>query len=335
VTNRFLDILTSDRGRPLVVAHRGASALAPENTLEAARLGWQAGADAWELDVQLTRDGVAVVVHDETLVRTTDVAARFAGDARSACGFRVLDFDWREIRTLDAGSWFHDMSPAPRSAAGFRSPGIIIPEETTFECVALIRIPTLVEALRLTADLDWLVNVEIKSYPESPPGLVEAVLNAIEQTGTSDRVLLSSFDHQDLRLVAELLPRSYPGLGFVPRGALTATPLVQPHCYVRELVGAQTYHVSSQCLGSDSVEYRFRRSAEALRGREIEGLKLYGIPILVYTVNDGARGGLAEHLAELGVDGLFSDDPASILTLFGLDHAHAGRRAQSDRPSAT
>jgi glycerophosphoryl diester phosphodiesterase len=335
VTNRFLALLRSDCGRPLVVAHRGASALAPENTLEAARLGWQAGADAWELDVQLTRDGVAVVVHDETLVRTTDVAARFAGDARSACGFRVLDFDWCEILTLDAGSWFHDMSPAPRSATGFGSSGIIIPEESTLDRVALIRIPTLVEALRLTADLDWLVNVEIKSFPESPPGLVEAVLNAIEQTGTADRVLLSSFDHQDLRHVAEWLPLVYPGIGFMPRGVLTANPLVQPHRYVRELVGAQTYHVSAQCLGADSVEYRFRRSAAALRGREIEGVKSYGIPILVYTVNDSARGGLAEHLAELGVDGLFSDDPASILTLFGSDQAHAGRRTESDRPTAT
>jgi glycerophosphoryl diester phosphodiesterase len=184
-----------------------------------------------------------------------------------------------------------------------------------------VRIPTLAEALSLTADLDWLVNVEIKSFPESPPELVEAVLNAIEQTGTADRVLLSSFDHRDLRYVAELLPGSYPGLGFVPRGVLTANPLVQPHRYVRELVGAQTYHISAECLGADSVEYRRRASAEALRGEEIEGLKSYGIPILVYTVNDGARGGLAEHLAELGVDSLFSDDPASILSLFGSARA--------------
>ena len=303
VTNRFLDLLTSDRGRPVVVAHRGASALAPENTLEAARLGWQAGADAWELDVQLTRDGVAVVVHDETLVRTTDVAARFAGDARSACGFRVLDFDWRDLQTLDAGSWFVEVLPEPR-------------EEGIVDRQGSIRIPTLAEALRLTADLNWLVNIEIKSFPESPPGLVEAVLDVITQTGTADRVLLSSFDHRDLTQVAELLPRCYPGLGLVPRGVLTANPLVQPHRYVRELVGAQTYHVSTQCLGADSIEYRCRATAAALCGADIDGLKSYGIPILVYTVNDGARAGLAEHLAEIGVDGLFSDDPATILSRF-------------------
>ncbi len=278
VTNRFLDLLTSNRGRPLIVAHRGASAHAPENTLEAAKLGWEAGADAWELDVQLTRDGVAIVVHDETLTRTTDVAARFRGDARCTRGFRVLDFDWCEIRTLDAGCWFLEAAPRPR-------------EEGDFDRPNLSRIPTLAQALRLTADLDWLVNVEIKSFPESPPGLVEAVLNAIEQTGTADRVLLSSFDHRDLTHVAELLPRAYAGLGFMPRGVLTANPLVQPHRYVRELVGAQTYHISAQCLGADSVEYRRRPSPATLRGGDIDGLKSYGIPILVYTVNDGTGAG--------------------------------------------
>jgi glycerophosphoryl diester phosphodiesterase len=192
----------------------------------------------------------------------------------------------------------------------------ITPEESTVARAGQVRIPTLAEALHLTADLDWLVNVEIKSFPESPPGLVEAVLEAIEQTGSADRVLLSSFDHRDLTHIAELLPRCHPRLGFVPRGALTANPLVQPHRYLRELVGAQTYHVSAQCLGADSVDYRRGASAAALRGEDIDGLKSCGIPILVYTVNDGARGGLAEHLAELGVDGLFSDDPASILSLF-------------------
>src|SRR5947208_17127210 len=101
--NRFLALLRSPRDHPVIVAHRGDSFHAPENTLEAARLGWEAGAEAWELDVQSTRDGVPVVLHDASLLRTTDVAARFAGDPRGRDGFRVSDFDFDEIRTLDAG----------------------------------------------------------------------------------------------------------------------------------------------------------------------------------------------------------------------------------------
>ncbi len=69
-------------------------------------LASEAGAEAWELDVQLTRDGVAVVFHDETLSRTTDVADRFGDDPRGRDGFRLADFDWCEIASLDAGSWF-------------------------------------------------------------------------------------------------------------------------------------------------------------------------------------------------------------------------------------
>src|SRR3954466_3454351 len=108
MTNRFLDLLKSPRPRPVVVAHRGDSFHAPENTLAAARLAWEVGGDAWELDVQLTRDGVAVVFHDERLARTTDISDRFRGDERGTRGFLLSDFDWSEVRALDAGSWFYE-----------------------------------------------------------------------------------------------------------------------------------------------------------------------------------------------------------------------------------
>ena len=158
----------------MIVAHRGDSFHAPENTLEAARLAWQAGADAWELDVQLTRDGVPIVLHDDSLVRTTDVATRFKDDPRAASGFRVSDFDFAEVRSLDAGSWFvaPDGGLAPRSAFGTLAQ--LEPASVAHYGSGKVTIPTLAEALRLTAELDWLVNVEIKSFPESPPGLVGA-----------------------------------------------------------------------------------------------------------------------------------------------------------------
>ena len=77
--NRFLARLESPRRFPVIVAHRGDSFHAPENTLEAGQLAWEAGADAWELDVQLTRDGVPIVLHDESLLRTTNVADAVRG----------------------------------------------------------------------------------------------------------------------------------------------------------------------------------------------------------------------------------------------------------------
>jgi len=122
IPNRFRAVLADadpKRTRPLVIAHRGDSSRAPENTLDAARLGWDAGAEAWELDVQLSRDGVPVVIHDESLLRTTDVAGRFAGDVREPAGFLVSDFDLAEIRSLDAGSWFLEPGRGSRTADRF------------------------------------------------------------------------------------------------------------------------------------------------------------------------------------------------------------------------
>ncbi len=313
----FLDLLRSRRRLPLVLAHRGDSIHAPENTLEAAMLGWEAGAEAWELDVQLTRDGVAVVFHDETLSRTTDVADRFGGDPRGRDGFRLAEFDWCEIASLDAGSWF-DADPAgKRSAAAFGTLENMDGSRRSHFRSGRIRVPTLVDALVLTADRDWLVNVEIKSFPGNPPGIVEDVLEAIARTDTASRVLLSSFDHRDIARIPCLIPTAGQALLDIPRGILVATPLFRPHVYLTELVGAQTFHASANCLGSESIGYRHRRTAEALWSDGIAELRSHGIPILVYTVNDHQPGGLADHLAELGVDGLFTDDPVGMRSHFG------------------
>src|SRR5687768_14102579 len=81
------------KGNALIVAHRGASWDAPENTVESAMRGWADGADALEVDVHLTRDGEVVVIHDPTLMRTTGRDARV--DALALA----------EIRKLDAGVW--------------------------------------------------------------------------------------------------------------------------------------------------------------------------------------------------------------------------------------
>jgi glycerophosphoryl diester phosphodiesterase len=87
-----------------VTAHRGASAYAPENTLAAFAVGIEQRADWIESDVQATKDGELVLMHDTTLSRTTDVEQRFPG--RSP--WRVKDFTLAEIKTLDAGSWFDE-----------------------------------------------------------------------------------------------------------------------------------------------------------------------------------------------------------------------------------
>src|SRR5688500_1112345 len=85
----------------LAVAHRGASARAPENTLAAVRLAADLGADAVEVDLQRTRDGALVLLHDAGLGRTTDAATRLRGRGPWSVGSLTLE----EVRRLDAGSW--------------------------------------------------------------------------------------------------------------------------------------------------------------------------------------------------------------------------------------
>ncbi|WP_307797725.1 glycerophosphodiester phosphodiesterase family protein, partial [Streptomyces laculatispora] len=89
-------------GAPLVISHRGASAYAPENTLAAVDKAAELGFDWVENDIQFTRDGVLVVIHDTDLKRTTDAEEVFPGRAPWA----VKDFTAAEIARLDAGSWF-------------------------------------------------------------------------------------------------------------------------------------------------------------------------------------------------------------------------------------
>ena len=89
-----------DSGRLINVAHRGARSLAPENTLVAARLGLDAGADLWELDLALSRDLVPVVVHDDTLTRTSNAAEIFPG--RSPWPVEAFSLD--RLSSLTEGS---------------------------------------------------------------------------------------------------------------------------------------------------------------------------------------------------------------------------------------
>ena len=79
---------------PFLWAHRGASCCTPENTMAAFAAAVESGADGLELDIHLSRDGVPVVIHDETLERTTD-----------GCGL-VARMTWHQLRQLDAGGWF-------------------------------------------------------------------------------------------------------------------------------------------------------------------------------------------------------------------------------------
>ncbi|WP_129839113.1 glycerophosphodiester phosphodiesterase family protein [Streptomyces sp. RFCAC02] len=167
---------------PLVVAHRGASGYAPENTVAAAEAADEVGTTWVETDVQRTADGELVLMHDTTLARTTDVEEVFPDRAP----WNVADFTAAEIARLDAGSWFGD------EFAGER-------------------VPTLEEFARELADNGQRLLLELKS-PELYPGIEAEILDELADGGwlrerrPGDRLVLQSFDAESVRTVHELAP---------------------------------------------------------------------------------------------------------------------------------
>jgi len=174
-----------------IIAHRGARSLAPENTLAAARIAREAGADLWETDVTVTKGGEMVLLHDESLARTTDVQDRFPDREPWHCSAFTLD----EIRSLDAGSWFMKTDPFGLIAAG----------EVGQQDLSSYRgekVPTLREALRFTGDTSFPINLELKRLPPALEGfpLVERVLAMIDDLAIDHGlVVISSFHHAWLR----------------------------------------------------------------------------------------------------------------------------------------
>ncbi|GLI06844.1 glycerophosphoryl diester phosphodiesterase [Paenibacillus tyrfis] len=164
----------------MIIAHRGASNYAPENTMAAFRLALEMDSDGIELDLQLTKDGHVVICHDEELSRTTNGKGL------------IKDCTLDELRRLDAGSWYGE------SFAGER-------------------IPTLEEFLTLVCDTKLIVNLEIKHIPYYYEGIEEKIVQAIQRFGMVDRVIVSSFDHYALRKTAELNPDIELGLLFATR----------------------------------------------------------------------------------------------------------------------
>ena len=162
-------------------AHRGAAGLAPENTLAAFRMAIELGADAAELDLQATKDGVVVVIHDDTVDRTTDGRGR------------IGDLTLADIKRLDAGTKF---------GAAFRGE----------------RVPTLSELIDLVkagGNDRFRLNLEIKfaeGREGQPADLEERVLAVLTQAGFLDRVITQSFHHASAAKMKRLAPSIPAGL---------------------------------------------------------------------------------------------------------------------------
>lgn len=165
----------------LNVAHRGASGYAPEHTLTSYELGEKMKGDYIEVDLQMTKDGQLIAMHDETLDRTTNGTGL------------VKDYTLDEIKKLDAGSWFNEKYP-----------------DYAKEEYAGLKVPTLEEVIQKFGK-DARYYIETKS-PEVYPGMEEKLLEILEEyklTGVnapSSKVLIQSFSPESLKKIHDLNP---------------------------------------------------------------------------------------------------------------------------------
>jgi len=162
---------------PLIIGHRGASAVAPENTMAAFREAIAVGADGIEFDVRLTRDGVPVVIHDSTLRRTGGLP------------HRVADLSWAEISKVDVGSWFAQKKGFP--------PGTFANET----------VPSLAALFTLFQSNNATLYLEMKcDSPSEYRALAEACVRAIDEHALKGRVIVESFQLPALRVLKEIDP---------------------------------------------------------------------------------------------------------------------------------
>lgn len=161
--------------RPMIIAHRGASAYAPENTMASFVKAIEMNSDGIELDVHMSKDGAIVVCHDEKVDRTTD------GE-----GF-IKDLSLSELKKLDAGSWFGEEFKGQK-------------------------IPELSEVLELIRDTEIMLNIELKNAPIIYPSIEKKTIDMITEYGMEDRIIISSFNHYSLIEVKKINPRIKTGI---------------------------------------------------------------------------------------------------------------------------
>jgi glycerophosphoryl diester phosphodiesterase len=177
------------KGRPLIIAHRGASAVAPENTVAAFRKALDAGANGVEFDVRLSKDGVPVVIHDATLLRTAGISER------------VADLTAEQLSHVDVGSWFNASNPA-LARPGFAAEGV----------------PSLRSILRLLTGIPGPIYIEMKCETEDDVSpLVDAVCREIQDSSLLERLIVKSFHLGAIPRARAILPGVATAALFAPK----------------------------------------------------------------------------------------------------------------------
>jgi glycerophosphoryl diester phosphodiesterase len=261
--------------QPLIIAHRGASGLAPENTLAAFKLAAAMGATGVELDVQLSADGQPVVIHDPRVNRTTN--------ARGAVG----EFTAAQLQQLDAGSWFaRQLAFKPRTRKTIEV--TLNHYQHPFD-FSVERVLTLEEVFRELASSSFTrLYVEIKGLAQTKKALLDKTLALVHQCRLEKSVTLLSFDHRIIGEAKRLAPQIRTATTF----AMTVNRLPTQRSIIKAVKEAN----------ADEAALHFGLATR----RIVEALQQNGIAVSVWTANSKL---VMRRLVSRGVDAIMTNFP--------------------------
>lgn len=237
-----------------VVAHRGASAVAPENTIAALLSAIQVGVPMVEVDVQLTSDGHVVLFHDRTVGRTTSGRGQ------------MHRFTYGELSQMDAGEWF---------SLEYRGE----------------RVPLLEQALTLLRTHSTYASIEIKhpAIGENIHYRLERIADVVARCGMTECVLFTSFHHESLKLLRQILPSCNTAAINIPGDQRLPSAIARA-------IGCQAFVCSLR---------------ECTRWR-IENARAAGLYVGIYTINTAKQ---LERVLRYPVTAIVSNHPEQILAL--------------------
>lgn len=300
----------------LLVAHRGASAYAPEHTLAAYELAIKQGADFVEQDLQVTKDGALICAHDADLARTTNVEEVFPDRAtlrdpedegKPKRGYFAIDFTLAEIKRLDAGSWFNQTNPFAARASYVGQ-----------------RVPTLEEAIRLVGKRAGLY-IEMKHFPFYKSlgyDLAEKLAAALARGGFAhpdrrDKVFIQSFSKESLLRMRTIAPR-YFRVQLLPMedpdrkedsGRVTARLATEIAAYAggvgpsKKMISGASDIAIFHAAGLLVHPYTFRGPTLATTRRPLDESEAGGLTVRQNIIEE------IERFVGFGIDGGFTDYP--------------------------
>lgn len=219
--------MSKNDNSPLIIAHRGASAIAPENTLAAFRKAVEVGAEGIEFDVRLTSDGEAVVFHDADLKR---IAGRDE---------KIIDLSVEELQKIDAGSWFNRAFPKAANES--------FADET---------IPALRDVLDLLKEFRGLIYIELKCGAREVEPLVKAVCREIGASHLLPQIVVKSFRLQVIPEIRRLCDGVTTAALFAPK----IMTMLRKEKYLLKI--AQEFRADQISLHYTLVSKKFMNKAE-------------------------------------------------------------------------